>query len=875
MEFHRLASVAIRHRGMHVALSAMLLLPPSTGAQGTLEDYRRAATINQRFANLITGLVSSESWIGQTNQAVYRVTVPGGARFVRVDADQWKKQPAFDHAAVAKSLSSAAGQQYTETTLPFPSISIVENGAAFEGDANGSRYRCEISTSSCTRVAAATPGGGRGGRGGGRGQGANTPRCAGETAMQPGDARTNVFSPDCRTIAFIENYNIAIRPAPTPESLAAGGGRGGRGGRGGGGGAPTPAGIAPVTGPTDYTMLSTDGSEADAYLANSIEWSPDSKKLVAYRQKPGYKRVLHYIQSSPPDQVQPKLLDYGQVPGNFGGGIYRKAGDVLDFNQPAIFDIATKKQMLIDHALFENPYAISRPVWRKDGGAYTFQYNQRGHMVYRVLEVDANTGAVRPMIDEVTKSFFMYSDGGHNFAYDVGANCQLTQGGGGCSTYSGGELIWTSERDGWNHLYLYDGKTGRVKNQITKGDWVVRGVDSVDVANRQIYFRAGGMNANQDPYFIHYYRINFDGTGLVAYTRADGSHTITWSPDHKYYIDSYSRVDLPTVTELRRVSDKGTLPLEKGDMSAAVKVGFRTPEVFVAKGRDGKTDIWGIIVRPVTFDANKKYPVIEQIYAGPHGSFVPKTWGGGQSLESLAEIGFVVVQIDGMGTSNRSKAFHDVAWKNIADAGFPDRILWHKAVNKKYPWYDITRVGIYGTSAGGQNAAGAVFFHPEFYDVAVANSGCHDNRMDKIWWNEAWMGEMGPHYAANSNVTAAHNLKGHLYLTVGELDPNVDPSSTFQVVNALMAAHKDFDFLVTPNGAHGATGPDGIRRRDDFFVRWLLGVNPPDWNSGVALAGSGAASQSPGFEFPDEEPAPSGYFDEDPTFPYPMHFWWF
>jgi dipeptidyl aminopeptidase/acylaminoacyl peptidase len=871
MEFHSLALAAIRHRRAHAALGVMVLLfSRSAGAQGTLEDYRRAATINQRFANLTTGLVQGETWIGQTNQLVYRVTVPGGARFVRVDAKQWTKQPAFDHAAVAKSLSSAAGQLYTEITLPFLSISVVENGTAFEGDAATSRYRCVIATSSCTRVGEVTAGGGRGGRGGGgggRGQGAHAPRCTGDAAPQPGESVREAYSPDCTTIAFVQNYNIAIRPAPSPVTLAGapGGGRGGRAGAGAGGrGGPS----------TDYTMLSTDGSEGDAYLVNSIAWSPDSKKLVAYRQKPGYNRVPYYIQSSPPDQVQPKLVAYGQAPGNFGGGIYRKAGDLLESNQPAIFDIATKHQILLDRSLFQNPYAISRPTWRKDNGAYTFQYNQRGHMVYRVLEVDASTGAVRPMVDEVTKSFFMYSDGGHNFAYDVGANCRLSQGDDGCKTYSGGELIWTSERDGWNHLYLYDGKTGRVKNQITKGDWVVRGVDSVDVATRQIYFRAGGMNANQDPYFIHYYRINFDGTGLVAYTQADGSHTITWSPDHTYYLDSYSRVDLPTVVELRRVSDRGTLPLEKADMSAAISAGFRAPEVFVAKGRDGKTDIWGIIVRPVTFDPNKKYPVIEQIYAGPHGSFVPKTWGGGQSLVSLAEIGFVLVQIDGMGTSNRSKAFHDVAWKNLADAGFPDRILWHQAVSKKYPWYDITRVGIYGTSAGGQNAAGAVFFHPEFYSVAVANSGCHDNRMDKIWWNEAWMGEMGPHYEANSNVTAAKNLKGHLYLTVGEMDTNVDPSSTFQVVNALIAAGKDFDLLVTPNGGHGATGPDGTRRRNDFFVRWLLGVNPPNWNSGITLRAAGAASEGPGFEFPNEEPAPRGFFEEDPTFTYPMY-WWF
>ena len=394
MQFHGRDSAAIHHRKINAALGAMLLLLPSAAtAQGTLEDYRRAATINERFAKLTTGIVSSESWIGQTDQAVYRVTVPGGSRFVRVDADKWTKQPAFDHAAIAKSLSSAAGQQYTEITLPFQSISVVENGAAFEADAAGSRYHCVIASSSCSRVAAPANGaGGRGGRGGGggggggRGQGANTPRCAGQSAPQTGETRTEVFSPDCRTVAFIQNYNVAIRPAPEPASPDAA--NGGRGGRGGGRGAAAAA---------NYTMLSTDGSEGDAYIVNSIEWSPDSKKLVAYRQKPGYNRVPYYIQSSPPDQVQPKLVPYGQAPGNFGGGIYRKAGDLLDSNQPALFDIESKHQILIDRTLFQNPYAISRAVWRKDNGAYTFQYNQRGHMVYRVLEVDASTGAVRPM----------------------------------------------------------------------------------------------------------------------------------------------------------------------------------------------------------------------------------------------------------------------------------------------------------------------------------------------------------------------------------------------------------------------------------------------------------------------------------------------
>jgi dipeptidyl aminopeptidase/acylaminoacyl peptidase len=381
------------------------------------------------------------------------------------------------------------------------------------------------------------------------------------------------------------------------------------------------------------------------------------------------------------------------------------------------------------------------------------------------------------------------------------------------------------------------------------------------------------MNADQDPYFIHFYRIGFDGKGLTAFTQANGTHTVTWSPDRKYYVDSYSRVDLPTVTELRRASDGAMLPLETGDMSAAVAAGFRPPEVFVAKARDGKTDIWGIIVRPITFAANRKYPVIEQIYAGPQGSFVPKTWGGGQGLQSTAELGFVMVQIDGMGTNNRSKAFHDVAWKNLKDAGFPDRILWHQAAAAQYPWYDATRVGVYGGSAGGQNAAGAVLFHPEFYDAALASSGCHDNRMDKIWWNELWMGEMGAHYEESSNIANAHRLKGKLFLAVGEMDTNVDPSSTMQLVDALIRAGKDFELLVVPNGGHGAMGADGNRRRSDFFVRSLYGSAPPDWNAGATLSAESAAS-SPA---PQEEPssdAPQADFFDSPVDSRGPYWWW-
>jgi dipeptidyl aminopeptidase/acylaminoacyl peptidase len=345
-------------------------------------------------------------------------------------------------------------------------------------------------------------------------------------------------------------------------------------------------------------------------------------------------------------------------------------------------------------------------------------------------------------------------------------------------------------------------------------------------------FSANGMYPGKDPYFVHYYRINFDGTGLTPLTTADANHSVWFSPDREFYVDAYSRVDHAPVSELHKTSDASlVMPLQKADISELAKAGWKAPEVFVAKGRDGTTDIWGIIIRPTNFDPSKKYPVIENIYAGPQGSFVPKTFSTQAGMQTLAELGFIVVQVDGMGTANRSRAFHDVAWKNLGDAGFPDRILWHKAIAAKYPWYDITRVGIYGTSAGGQNSAGGVLFHPEFYKVAVTNSGCHDNRMDKIWWNEQWMGwPLGPEYAASSNVDHAANLQGHLMLVVPELDTNVDPSSTMQVVNALVQASKEFELVVIPGADHGAGSPITARKRNDFFVRYLRGIEPPNWN---------------------------------------------
>ena len=308
-------------------------------------------------------------------------------------------------------------------------------------------------------------------------------------------------------------------------------------------------------------------------------------------------------------------------------------------------------------------------------------------------------------------------------------------------------------------------------------------------------------------------------------TEGHGNHRIRYSPDGNYLIDSCSRVDSAPVTALRRTSDgKLMCELEKADVSELLQSGWDFPEVFSARGRDGKTDIWGVICRPRNFDPNKKYPIIEDIYAGPHDSFVPKSFSPASRYRAYTELGFIVVKIDGMGTANRSKAFHDVCWHNLKDAGFPDRIAWMKAAARQHPEMDITRVGVYGTSAGGQSSTGALLFYPDFYKVAVSACGCHDNRMDKASWNEQWMGyPVGPHYAASSNIDNAHRLRGRLLLIVGEVDTNVPPESTHRLADALIRAGKDFDYLLMPNVGHSSGGSYGQRRREDFFVKHLQG----------------------------------------------------
>ena len=755
-------------RSAVVCLLLIVALPLPSFAQGTIADYQRAMGLREKYQGLAINAPEPATWLEKESKFWYRRSVKGGNEFILADAATQAKQPAFDHAKLAERLTALVEPEkpYTAVTLPFNTFTFADGQSAIQITVSNTPYRCSLSDYSC-RLDERGGRSGRGGRGGGR-QGIPGP-VRPSFEINAGEPKK---SPDGKFEALVNNYNVVIRE----------------------------------TGKRDVTQLSTDGSEGGYYDLDSLVWSPDSKKIIAYKVNPGFRRYVHYVETSPEDQLQPKhsFLQYA------------KPGDVLDIERPVLFEVDTRKQIVVDHSLFPNAYDVTRLVWKKDSSAATFEYNERGHQVYRIIEVNGTTGAARAVVSEEPKTFFCYS--GKKYRFDV---------------QDGKEIIWMSERDGWNHLYLIDGQTGAVKNQITKGDWPVRSVIKVDEDKRQIWFSANGMYPGKDPYFVHYYRINFDGSGLTTFTTADANHVVNFSTDMSYYVDTYSRVDQGPVSELRKGSDATLIAqLEAADISALKQAGWKPPEVFTAKGRDGKTDIWGVIYRPSNFDPAKKYPVIENIYAGPQGSFVPKSFAAFHAMQATAEIGFIVVQIDGMGTNHRSKAFHDVAWKNLGDAGFPDRILWHKAVAAKYPYYDVSRVGLYGTSAGGQSALGGLLFFPDFYKAAVSSVGCHDNRMDKIWWNEQWMGwPLGPEYSASSNVDNAHRLQGKVLLVVGELDNNVDPASTFQVVNQLIKHNKDFDLLVIPGAGHGSGGAYGDHKRYDFFARHLLGVKPPEWKA--------------------------------------------
>jgi len=798
-------------------------------------------------------------WFNENKSFWYRNELPGGTReFVRVDAESGSRRAAFDHARAAEAFEKLTGTKFEAGKLPVEAVQF-EDGqkallllgltnqwrlnldnyemAAVGGLEGASHWRSlpnEGRPRASRRAGPETviffinrldravdlfwindegerqpygslePDGEkrqhtfsghvwlaalRNGAAAGVFAAADTPARAvieerRSRAEEPEAPSTTAPSPDGRWEAFARDHNLWLRERSSKQEFAL-----------------TFDGNPGNSFRKDASrdrMIGMDYEKED-YPASLPEvfWSPDSRKLAALQTRSVPERRVQLIESSPKDQLQPKLHSYP----------YLKPGDEIPAQTPRLFHVETRREIPVSGALFANAWDLSGFRWAKDSSRFTFVFNERGHQLLRVIAVDAATGAARAIVEERSATFIDYS--GKFFLDWIGD----------------GELLWMSERGGWNHLYLYDADVGAVKNQITRGEWAVRRVLRVDAEKREVWFMAAGAAAGQDPYHFHLCRAKLDGSGFHRLTEGDGTHDIQWQPGNRYFIDTWSRVDAPPVIELRRAED-GALAcrLEEADASEILAARGRFPERFSAQGRDGATEIFGIIHRPKNFEVGRKYPVLENIYAGPHDFHVPKSFRARyRHQEELADAGFIVVQIDGMGTSWRSKAFHDVAAKNLRDAGFPDRIAWLKAAAAKFLEFDLSRLGIYGGSAGGQNALAALLWHGDFYKAAAADCGCHDNRMDKIWWNEQWMGwPIGPHYTENSNVVNAHRLQGDLLLVVGELDRNVDPASTLQVANALAKAGKKFELLLMPGAGHGAAEtPYASKRRLDFFVQHL------------------------------------------------------
>ena len=734
---------------------AMLLSGGMAFAQGSVDDYNRAYELREKFgAKQVYYANVAPQWIDGTHHFWYVRETPEGRIYVVVDADKKSRKELFDHRKLADALSQASGKEVKADALQPQRLRVNRTLDTLHFVFANHRYTYAVKKNQLTDEGILpTP-----------------PKQKHWMEVDDEKGGAPVTSPDGRWSAYIKNDNIYVKELATGQEKA----------------------------------LSKDGTLSN-YYSSYIRWSPDSKKVAACRIRPVEKRYVYYVESSPADQLQPKLHKQE----------YAKPGDELPFKVPCIYEVETGREIIPSTALFDRQYELYGPEWNSDSRAITFEYNQRGHQVYRVLELSTETGQVRPLVEETSDKYVNYP---RHFRHDL---------------KDGERLIWMSERDNWNHLYMYDRRTARPTHQITKGEWYVRQVLKVDEENSCIYFTANGVQKEEDPYLIRYYRIGFDGNGLTDLTPGEGMHQARFSDDMRYLVDVYSTVANAPVAVLRDAKDgRVVMPLEKADISRLEANGWKAPEVFVAPGRDGKTPMWGLIQRPTNFDPQKKYPIIEYIYQGPGDQYVPKSFRSyNWYMTSLAELGFVVVMVDGMGTSFRSRTFENICYKNLKDAGLPDHMAWIKAAAAKYPYMDIDRVGIYGCSAGGQESTNALLLYPDFYKCAYSACGCHDNRMDKIWWNELWLGyPVGEQYKEGSNVENAHLLRRPLMLVVGELDDNVDPASTMQVVNALIKANKDFELVVVP-GAHHTMGEDfGEHKRYDFFVRHLLEVNPPKWD---------------------------------------------
>ena len=550
-----------------------------------------------------------------------------------------------------------------------------------------------------------------------------------------------------------------------------------------------------------YRML--DLSKEEKYDPEiNIQWSPDSKKFVTFkidRRKIG---ELYLYQSLPDSGMRAKVWSYERA----------LPGEEAHTYEFYVFDVEKGTQTKLDLPPFESYLSSIWPKWLNDSKEFYFANFSRGYKELSMCLVNANSGALKLLAHNQSETMVEY---------------QMTD----CSWFDDQSYFtWTSEETGWNQLYLYD-KSGTRIRQLTQGDFVVQAVKHIDSKNGKIYFTAKGREEGRDPYFTHLYCINQDGGDLKLLTPENAEHAIRISPDGKYFVDNYSTIESKPVSVLRRLKDGKLLSkIVESNIEKLLTSGWKFPNAFQVKARDGKTDIYGAIFYPSNFDSTKKYPVIDGTYSGPQAVRTPKSFTRAYRASdvSIAELGFIVVTIDGLGTAWRSKEFHDFSYENLGDIGAEDHIAAIKQLADRYAYIDDTRVGIYGHSAGGYDAAHAILTHPEFYSVAVSSAGNHDHGMAKAWWPEQYMGMPGEHYKKQSNLSLAKNLKGHLLLVHGDMDNNVNPASSMRLAAEFVKHNKDFELLLIPNRNHSLYDhPYFIRKRWDYFVTHLLNEEAP------------------------------------------------
>ncbi len=756
-------------------LALLATTVPVVGQQGaqdqspralTEADYARAEKfLTASTTPLVVGANVRPTWLAD-GRVWYRNAIAEGFEFVMVEATRRRRARAFDHSRLAAALSAAADTTYQPFRLPFAQFELMPNGRSIQFDVGQRRYSCDIRAYRCTAEQAAS------------------------------DANRIVsISPDGKRAVFIRDHNLWVREVATGKE----------------------------------TQLTTDGQKEFGYATDNagwiksdrpiLLWSPDSRKIATF-QHDGRNVGMMYLVNTVVGHPTLQAWKY-PLPGD--SAIFTIHRVIIEVDPPRVIRLQmppdAHRSTLCDHVACRGSDFVD-VEWVANGSQLAFVSSSRDHKEARLRIADAQTGAVRDVLEEKVATQFESGLGRVNWHVLPASN----------------EVIWFSERDDWGHLYLYDLQTGALKNRITSGVGTVLQLLRIDQRNRLLYFTAAGREAGRDPYLRHLYRIGFDGDRLTLLTPENADHEISLSPDGRVFVDSYSRPDVPPITVLRDAEGKLLLTLEKADITRLLATGWTPPIPFTVKARDGQTDLHGLMYRPTAFDSTRTYPIINNIYPGPQsGSVGSRSFSAARGdTRALAELGFIVIQLDAMGTPMRSKSFHDAYYGNMGDNGLPDHITGMQQLAQRHRWIELARAGIYGHSGGGYASADAILRYPDFFKVAVSQAGNHDNRNYEDDWGERYQGLLTrnpdgtTNYDNQANQLLAQNLKGKLLLAHGTLDSNVPPYNTLVLVNELIRHNKDFDLILMPNRGHGfGSEPYMMRRRWDYFVKHLMGAEPP------------------------------------------------